>query len=158
PTLQTFAVERARAGAANDERIVHDGDERACYFAAHTPEQIARFSPESAADDAARERSHDGTRRIRVEDDGGLTSIDFARPKLCERAACRLLSHGHFVVQLGEETARAPIAAATPLAALVFRDRCDRNRRVRTRQRALEPSRQHHRASRRGARKGGSLA
>ena len=89
---QPLAVERARAGGADEVRVVDEGEQRTRHFRAFAAREVARLAPDGAAHRAAREGTDDRARGFAIENDRGLAGRDLARPELAQGAACRLFA------------------------------------------------------------------
>ena len=127
---QALAVERTRAWAARDQRVVDDGDERARDLLPFPIDQVARLAPDRAAVDAAREQAEDRAPRVGIEDHSDFLRVDLARAELLQRAARGLDADRLGVLELIREAARAPVVAAALLAVGVVGDRVHADRGV----------------------------
>src|SRR5690606_12790667 len=97
---EPFAVVGAGARRAGDEGIVDDVHELTGDGGAEAAQEVARFAPEGAPQDAAGEGAEDGAGRVPIEDDGSFTGVDLPSAELGEGAARGLLSHVLFALEL----------------------------------------------------------
>ncbi len=135
-----------------------DSDELARDARALPALEVARLSPDGAAERAAREHAEDGSCGIGIEHDGRLARGNRARAELAQGAAGGLLPYRFGGVELVEEAPRGPMIAAPLFAIGILGDGDDAERRVRPLVRRAKPARQDNRRAARGSPERGSLA
>jgi hypothetical protein len=81
PFGEPFAVEEAGTQAADDARVVDDGEERRGYRLADAVLQERRVAEHGIAGEAAEDVAEKVGRRLRIEDHRDLAGLALARPQ-----------------------------------------------------------------------------